>query len=1053
MLPNKTFNNNNNNISNNSNTETSLLLTNNSSSAAAAFQTKRKNKMESNSNNNKPTSLSSNKPSTQGSMNQQHHHSHHSHHSHHQNESKLYVMSSIELRDALENTLEEAFNKLKHLITPSTQQPESVSINELSNYSNHSKAQYDEVCNALFYSILTDQPNSSRCLRNLFACNNLTFSFSSSSVSSSIGQSNMNSGMTEANSSSYGVLINNLNSIITENYQRLLDMPRQQLIWLLRELVKARVNQCERLLLQMLRHIQSGSLAEKNYWLAESMLDILSEVQVNTSNSDSTSNAGSSSTSSSTSLWIYSYNELMTQTLYTYLRVIADHGQAVALTQLRQRETEFCIQILREKWNDCMQIGRDLVRLLQNLAKISEFEQLWRDITTAPQLLSAQFAQLGGLPYLMRLPSRRRCLISRLTIDMERKVYFIITSVKAGQQKRYLEWFQRQYLNTPESQSLRVDIMRYICVVVHPTNEQLNSGLTPRWSLCAWLINTCTNQIESANLKLALFFDWLFYDAKKDNIMLIEPAILLMFNSIRPAAATAGTGGSNLSTSLTNSLFDFLCRISVNYYWPLREQILIGIMQSFKDSVEKRVIPSMQVFFANLSTTESMASNGAAGSNAQKPGSTGNGSILMPDLKLLIQNTFGNFFQTLNLNQTPLSPFIQSPTTTTSVQQQQPSVSPTPMLNSSVKPNNELPSFGSAQSLFKQQRKNSEPQSSDDCSSPASSFSDSPLVSGGSSPQVFSFQSYFSVKNEASDHSSTLSMSNMTPIKTETNNLLNSNDFTSLAKTEQFSSDEDEEQQQPITKQQQLNNTENQTILQFKQNPMVTPTPSMSYLIIQKQLQAFTSRPFKIFTTIDDNSSILNTNNSNTLENHLNLIQSDDLRDKLTELNEKILSVFPSQDQMQPQQQPFYNINTLGNNSFSYLSTMFKEILAFIQKDQEFLNNFNTSLTDLAVSICLILKSDFTNQLLPAQLYATPGTNGTTAPSAANKSTNRQSNGGGTFSSDQLLNGSNTNGTNLLTSMYYVHIYYLGVLIIITKSENDISHKNQNSCIIERFIT
>ena len=289
-------------------------------------------------------------------------------------------MSSIEVRDQLENTLEEAFNKLKHLIMPNTQQSESVSINELSNYSNHSKAQYDEVCNALLYSILTDQSNSSRCLRNLFACNNLTFSFSSSSVSSSIGQSNMNSGMSEANSSSYGVLINNLNSIITENYQRLLDMPRQQLIWLLRELVKARVNQCERLLLQMLRHIQSGSLAEKNYWLAESMLDILSEVQLNTSGcSDSPVSNGSvssSAASSSTSLWIYSYNELMTQTLYTYLRVIGDHGQAVALTQLRQRETEFCIQILREKWNDCMQIGRDLVRLLQNLAKISEFEQL-----------------------------------------------------------------------------------------------------------------------------------------------------------------------------------------------------------------------------------------------------------------------------------------------------------------------------------------------------------------------------------------------------------------------------------------------------------------------------------------------------------------------------------------------------------------------------------------------------------------------------------------------------------------------------------------------------
>jgi integrator complex subunit 3 len=164
-----------------------------------------------------------------------------------------------------------------------------------------------------------------------------------------------------------------------------------------------------------------------------------------------------------------------------------------------------------------MQIGRDLVRLLQNVAKIPEFEQLWRDMIHSPQTLSPQFAQSGGLLHILKIATRRRCLISRLTVDMERKIFFLITNVKAGMQKRYLDWFQRQYLNTPESQSLRVDLLRYICVVVHPTNEQLQAGYTPRWSLCAWLLSTCTSNIDYVNLKLALFYDWLFYDAKKGN--------------------------------------------------------------------------------------------------------------------------------------------------------------------------------------------------------------------------------------------------------------------------------------------------------------------------------------------------------------------------------------------------------------------------------------------------------------------------------------------------------------------------------------------------------
>jgi integrator complex subunit 3 len=374
-------------------------------------------------------------------------------------------MISIEQKDLLENALEESFNKLQHMISNSSTsaQTENVqSLNELSQYANQSRAHYDEVCNALLYSILTDPSNSSKCLRNLFLCSSLAFN-----LGGSVGLNSADSN--SVSPSSYGVLVNNLLNIATENYNRLLDIPRQQLIWLLKELVKAKINQFDKLLLQMLRNIQSGSLNDKNVWLAESMLDILYEQQTPSLQAGSNSSDSSGSGSFQT-LWLYSVNELMLQSVYTYLRLISDHAQNPSLAQLRQRETEFCVQVLRERWNDCVLIGRDLVRLLQNLSKIPEFELLWKDIINSPQTLSPQFGQHGGLNYLMRVPTRRRCLITRLTVEMERKIYFIITSVKAGQQKRYQEWFQRQYLNTAESQSLRVDIIRYITVVVHPTN-------------------------------------------------------------------------------------------------------------------------------------------------------------------------------------------------------------------------------------------------------------------------------------------------------------------------------------------------------------------------------------------------------------------------------------------------------------------------------------------------------------------------------------------------------------------------------------------------------
>lgn len=68
----------------------------------------------------------------------------------------------------------------------------------------------------------------------------------------------------------------------------------------------------------------------------------------------------------------------------------------------------------------------------------------------------------------------------------------VCVQVRFGQQKRYQDWFQRQYLSTAESQSLRCDLIRYICGVVHPSNEVLSSDILPRWAIIGWLLTTCT---------------------------------------------------------------------------------------------------------------------------------------------------------------------------------------------------------------------------------------------------------------------------------------------------------------------------------------------------------------------------------------------------------------------------------------------------------------------------------------------------------------------------------------------------------------------------------
>ena len=77
-------------------------------------------------------------------------------------------------------------------------------------------------------------------------------------------------------------------------------------------------------------------------------------------------------------------------------------------------------------------------------------------------------------------------------------------------------------------------------------------------------------KVAASNAKLALFYDWLFFDTDKDNIMNIEPAILVMHHSMKPHPA------------ITATLLDFLCRIVNNFYPREYERVKAGIFNSLR---------------------------------------------------------------------------------------------------------------------------------------------------------------------------------------------------------------------------------------------------------------------------------------------------------------------------------------------------------------------------------------------------------------------------------------------------------------------------------------
>lgn len=357
------------------------------------------------------------------------------------------------------------------------------------------------------------------------------------------------------------MVLANLSQLVLERWLKLAERTQSQLLWLMRELVRNAVVGVETLAWNLMRLAAGGDVSPRNIILIESLLDIYQENRS----------------------WLEKYPLLLASVVYTYLRLIEDHG-SVSLGALRQKEVVFTVSLLRDKFTECLIIGRDLVRLLQNVARIPEFEQLWQDILHNPKALSPTFT---GVSQMLQSRTSRRFLQSRLTPDMERKMVFLTSSVRFGNHKRYQDWFQRQYLAMPESQTLRCDLIRFIVGVIHPTNELLCSDIIPRWAVIGWLLTTCTSSVAYSNAKLALFYDWLFFEPDKDNIMNIEPAILVMHHSMRAHPVVTAT------------LLDFLCRIIPCFYPPLQEKIRQGIYCSLRQILEKRVLPSLYPLFEN----------------------------------------------------------------------------------------------------------------------------------------------------------------------------------------------------------------------------------------------------------------------------------------------------------------------------------------------------------------------------------------------------------------------------------------------------------------------
>ncbi len=288
---------------------------------------------------------------------------------------RIFANSPIEVKDELDDRHEKCYS---HVLSITGGKSPKEAFDALTSLVGKDARAHDDICLGLVVGVLSvaDEQQAAKHFRDLMLiCRD--------------GLANV---------------LTHLTLIVLEKFPKLHPVSKQQLLWLIKELVKNNVVGMDSVVWNLMRQIAGGDVTRNNLWLADSLLDIFIEHRA----------------------WLDKFPFLVASVAYTYVRLIEDHFQPF-LEKLLEKEVQFVVPLIRERFSDVIGIGRDFVRVLQNVAKIPEFESIWKDLTLAPKSLCPTLT--GGVAQLMEIRTSRRYLQLRITPEMEKKLVFLTSQV------------------------------------------------------------------------------------------------------------------------------------------------------------------------------------------------------------------------------------------------------------------------------------------------------------------------------------------------------------------------------------------------------------------------------------------------------------------------------------------------------------------------------------------------------------------------------------------------------------------------------------------------
>ena len=276
---------------------------------------------------------------------------------------------------------------------------------------------------------------------------------------------------------------------LTDQVQKLRKWTIYQFLWIIDNLVKNSFPRIESILWNLLRNIRQGDLSEINRLIMEHTMEIIKKHED----------------------WLYNHPDLVRAVVFTYLRILEDYG-SYQLKDLKSKIGQFLDKLIRDRFADVLGLGRDLLRAMMCVSKVTEIEKLWQDILHDPQSLMEGF---HGVNDFLDVKTPDRFLLLRIPPELETKLVFLTQNVSFKSHSRYLGWLQKDFLLGRESQTMRQDIIRYLVCCFGFIDSQLVS----RQFLVDWLLAGTGPEIKTRFSHFAFAFS-------ENYILVLDPILV-----------------------------------------------------------------------------------------------------------------------------------------------------------------------------------------------------------------------------------------------------------------------------------------------------------------------------------------------------------------------------------------------------------------------------------------------------------------------------------------------------------------------------------------------